>query len=75
MMPDVTSDPRTWTAKERTHVFCNRNEWTQMCLDYYEQEKAIRKMVDFVTIKKEEKCSTLTIRGICQKIVSFWTKN
>ena len=73
-MPDVTKDPRTWTAKERTHVFCNRNEWTQMCLDYYEQEKNIRKLVDFVT-KKEEECFTSITTGIYQKIVSFWTKN
>ncbi len=54
MMPVVTKDPREWTSEERYWVITHRYEWIQCCLDYFEEEKKNRKLLEFVESKKND---------------------
>jgi hypothetical protein len=53
MMPAVTKPVYEWTAEERMSVMLNRYEWIQKCLDYFEEDKKNRMLLNF--IKSEEK--------------------
>ncbi len=53
-MPVVTKDPREWTSEERYWVITHRYEWIQCCLDYFEEEKKNRKLLEFVESKKND---------------------
>lgn len=72
MLPNVTKDPRDWTAKERYYVITHRHEWIQRCLDYWEEEKQRKKFLDFINAK-QNRCFISTIHLTWRRITSFLT--